>query len=232
MTRSHAPVPESAFFTPALFAFLRELKVHNDRDWFQANKGRYENDVKAPLLRFIAAFGEPLAGLNRHFLADPRPVGGSMFRIYRDTRFAGPGSPYKTNAGAHFRHRDCAREVHSPAFYLHLQPRESFLAAGLWRPDAQALRQVRTRIVTHARAWKALREGGIEVQGDALQRVPQGFDPAHPWADDLRLKDFYAVEGLTDREVCAPDFLARFTEACRRHLPLLAFLAKAMDLPW
>jgi uncharacterized protein (TIGR02453 family) len=155
-----------------------------------------------------------------------------MFRIYRDTRFAHDKSPYKTNVGAHFRHRDCSREVHSPAFYLHLEPRSSFVAAGLWRPDPEALRKVRTAIVARSRAWKALREGGIEVQGDALVRVPQGFDPAHPLADDLRLKDFYTVEGLSDREVCAPDFLDRFTAACRRNLPFMAFLAKALELAW
>jgi uncharacterized protein (TIGR02453 family) len=222
----------SAFFTPALFAFLRELKADNSREWFQANKDRYETDVKAPMLGFIGAFASPLEGLNRHLLADPRPAGGSMFRIYRDTRFAHDKSPYKTNVGAHFRHRDCSREVHSPAFYLHLEPRSSFMAAGLWHPDPDALRKVRTAIVARSRTWKALREGGIDVQGDALVRVPQGFDPAHPWADDLRLKDFYTVEGLSDREVCAPDFLERFTETCRRNLPFMAFLAKALELAW
>lgn len=227
-----SPASPESWFTPALFAFLRDLKANNDREWFQANKGRYEADVKAPVLAFVGAFAEPLAGLNRNFLADPRPVGGSMFRIYRDTRFAGAKSPYKTNVGAHFRHRDCSREVHSPAFYLHLEPRASFVAAGLWHPDAEALRKVRTAIVTRARAWKALREGGAEVQGDALVRVPQGFDPDHPWADDLRLKDYYTVEALSDQEVCAPDFLERFTGACRRNLPLLAFLTKALELEW
>lgn len=226
-----SPGPDT-FFTPALFAFLRELKSDNSREWFQANKARYEADVKAPMLRFIGAFAEPLEGLNRHFLADPRPVGGSMFRIYRDTRFAHDKSPYKTNVGAHFRHRDCTREVHSPAFYLHLEPRSSFVAAGLWHPDPESLRKVRTAIVSRARTWKALREGGVEVQGEALVRVPQGFDPSHPWADDLRLKDFYTAEGFTDREVCAPDFMARFTDVCRRNLPFVAFLAKALDLAW
>jgi uncharacterized protein (TIGR02453 family) len=223
---------ESALFTPALFRFLRELKRNNEREWFNANKGRYEADVKAPMLRFIGAFAEPLGRLNKHLLADPRPVGGSMFRIYRDTRFAGDKSPYKVNVGAHFRHRDCTRDVHSPAFYLHLQPGESFAAAGLWHPDPDSLRKVRDRIVSHARAWKALREGGIEVAGEALVRVPQGFSPDHPWADDLRLKDFYTWEPLADREVCAPDFLDRYAGACRRALPLMAFLTRAVELPW
>ncbi len=232
MLQAKGSTPVTGPFTPALFAFLRELKKHNDREWFQANKNRYEEDVKGPMLRFIGAFAGPLEGLNRNLLADPRPAGGSMFRIYRDTRFAGDKSPYKTNVGAHFRNRHCTRDVHSPAFYLHLQPGESFAAAGLWHPDPAALRKVRDSIVARSRAWKALREGGIEVQGDALVRVPQGFDPGHPWADDLRLKDFYTYEPISDRDVCAPDFMAWFTGCCRRNLPLMAFLTKALELPW
>ena len=86
-------------FDPALFQFLRELKAHNDRDWFLAHKGRFEADVKGPMLSFITAFAEPLAGITKHFVADARPVGGSMFRIHRDARFSRDKSPYKTNVG-------------------------------------------------------------------------------------------------------------------------------------
>jgi len=154
-----------------------------------------------------------------------------MFRINRDTRFSGDKSPYKTNVGAQFRHRQCTREVHSPGFYLHLEPGQSFVSTGLWHPGPETLLQIRQRIKDKTRAWKALREG-CEVSGEALKRVPQGFDPNHPFADDFKLKDFYTHQPLTDREVCAPDFMERFTEACRQGAPLVAFLTKAMELPW
>ncbi|HWQ08093.1 MAG TPA: TIGR02453 family protein, partial [Holophaga sp.] len=201
-------------------------------EWFQANKARFEADVREPMLGFIMAFAEPLRRINQHFVADPRPAGGSMFRIFRDTRFARDKSPYKTNVGAQFRHQDCTKDVHAPGFYLHLEPGASFVSAGLWRPDGDALRQVRERIVARTKEWKALQDGGLEVQGEALKRVPQGFDPAHPFAEDLKLKDFYTHVPLSDREVCAPDFLERFAEACRRNAPLVAFLTKALALPW
>jgi uncharacterized protein (TIGR02453 family) len=219
-------------FSPSLFKFLRELKADNDREWFQANRDRYEADVKMPMLGFVMAFAEPLAGLNKHYLADPRGSGGSMFRINRDTRFSHDKDPYKTNVGAQFRHRDCSKDVHSPGFYLHLEPGGCFASAGLWHPDPDSLRKVRERIVSHTRAWKALQSGGLEVAGEALKRVPAGFDPGHPCAEDLKLKDFYAHTPLTERDVCAPDFLERFTGECRRMLPLMAFLTKALDLPW
>ena len=233
MPQPHAPgKTPSGWFQPSLFRFLAELKASNEREWFQANKPRFEREVREPMLAFIAAFAGPLEGLNRHYLADPRPSGGSMFRINRDTRFSGDKSPYKTNVGAHFRHRECTREVHSPGFYLHLEPGQSFVSTGLWHPDPETLLKIRQRIKEKTRAWKTLRDGGLEIQGDALKRVPPGFDPNPPFAEDFKLKDFYTHRPLADQEVCAPDFMERFTEACRQGAPLVAFLTKAMDLPW
>jgi len=114
---------------PELFGFLEELKDNNDRTWFQANKSRYEEQVKSPLLAFIGGFDERLQRLSPHFVADPRPVGGSMFRIYRDVRFAKDKSPYKTAAGIHFRH-ERAKDVHAPGYYLHLEPAGDVRSAG------------------------------------------------------------------------------------------------------
>lgn len=221
----------TTWFTPALFRFLSELAANNDRDWFQANRERWEGDVRDPMLAFILALGEPLAGLNRHFLADPRPSGGSMFRIFRDTRFARDKTPYKTNVGAQFRHVDCPRDAHAPGFYLHLEPGASFMGAGLWRPDPASLAKVRQRILANPRAWRAAK-AGLEVQGDQLARVPAGVDPAHPLADDLRLKDFYTCTGLTQREICSAGFLEAFVANCQANLKLMKFLTQAVELPW
>ena len=220
------------WFRPELFQFLAELGANNNRDWFQDHKDRYEGEVRKPLLAFIQAFGEPLAGISRQYLADPRPSGGSMFRIHRDTRFAGDKSPYKTNVGAQFRHARCSRDVHAPGFYLHLEPGGCFTSAGLWHPDPASLKRVRDHIVEHPRAWKALRSAGLDIQGATLVRVPQGFDAAHPLAEDLKLKDFYTTLALTQRQVCAGDFLEAFTDRCRTNAPLVKFLAEALALPW
>ena len=114
---------------------MADLAENNRREWFQANKDRYETHVKDALLTFVSDFGERLAGISPHMVADPRPSGGSMFRIYRDVRFSKDKSPYKTNAGVHFRH-EVGREVHGPGLYLHLQPGMIFAAAGIWRPNS------------------------------------------------------------------------------------------------
>ena len=93
-----------AYITPELFQFFRELKVNNNRDWFQANKMRYETQVREPLLQFITDFGLRLAEVSPHYVADARKSGGSLFRINRDVRFSKDKSPYKTAAGIQFRH--------------------------------------------------------------------------------------------------------------------------------
>src|ERR687888_2095108 len=108
-------------FTPALFSFLRDLRENNDREWFNANKQRYEDDVKEPALEFVSDFPPLLEEISPHLVADPRPVGGSLFRIYRDTRFSKDKTPYKTHTGISFRH-EVAKDVHAPVYYLHLDP--------------------------------------------------------------------------------------------------------------
>src|SRR5205823_3395521 len=93
-----------AYFSPKFFKFFRELGINDERAWFEENRQRYESDVKGPLLQFIADFAAPLRKISKHYVADPRPNGGSIFRIYRDVRFSKDKSPYKTHAAAHFRH--------------------------------------------------------------------------------------------------------------------------------
>ena len=218
---------------PGLFRFLKDMKAHNDREWFSENKARYEAEARDAMLRFIAEFSGPLSSISKHFIADPRPSGGSMFRIYRDTRFSKDKSPYKTHLAAHFPHRTVnAGGVHGPGFYLHLEPSGSFAGGGLWHPDAESLLKVRQAIATKPAAWKALRKSGLEIEGEALMRVPQGFASTHPFAEDLKLKDFYTTSSFTNAQVVAPDFLDQVAGACRSAAPLVAFLCKALDLPW
>ena len=128
-------------FTRKTFGFLRDLSENNDREWFQANKGRYEEDVKRPALEFIRDFSESLKTLSPHFKADPRANGGSLFRIYRDTRFSKDKSPYKTFTGIQFRH-DRGKDAHTPGFYLHLEPRQCFVGLGIWHPDGKRVNTI------------------------------------------------------------------------------------------
>ncbi|MGH7537767.1 MAG: DUF2461 domain-containing protein [Gemmatimonadales bacterium] len=222
----------TAYFESDLFRFLQELKRNNRRDWFDKHKPRYETAVKRPLLRFIADFDARIRTLSKHFHGDARPSGGSMFRIYRDTRFSSDKSPYKTHAAAHFPHRTAGKDVHTPGFYLHLEPGNSMGGGGLWQPDAPALKKVRDRIVQRPTDWKEVVSARLTILGDSLKRPPAGYDADHPFIADLKRKEFYVMTEFTDRQVCAPDFMDRYLDACRTASPLVRFLAQAVGLPW
>ena len=223
----------SRYVTPSTFRFLRELARNNNREWFNANKERYIEEVREPLLSFVEAFGAKLEKISSSMVADPRPNGGSLFRIYRDTRFSKNKSPYKTYAGMTFRHVD-GRDVTAPSFYLHLEPGRVFTAAGMWHPPSDALKQVRDALVEHPERWqRATRGRGRALDdSDRLKRAPRGFDPEHPLVEDLRRKSFTIGSSFSQKEACAPDFLNRFAQASRRAGPLMEFLTRAVGLRW
>jgi uncharacterized protein (TIGR02453 family) len=219
---------DGPFFTPELFVFMRQLKRHNNREWFARNKSRYEEAVRDPALRFIGSFAAELAKLSRHFVADPRPTRGSLFRIYRDTRFSGDKLPYKTHVGIHFSH-ETGKDAHAPVFYLHLQPDNCFAAAGVWHPDNPTLTRIRTAIVGQPKRWAKVRRQ-LELEGESLARPPRGYDPQHPFIEDLKRKDYLASVVLTEAQVCGPKFLAEYAGACRTMRPLVEFTTQALGL--
>lgn len=226
----------TAYISPELFAFLRELKANNDRTWFEANKERYERLVRQPLLAFISDFGLRLAEISRHYIADDRPLGGSLFRIYRDVRFSPDKSPYKTAAGIQFRH-ESGKDVHAPGFYLHLEPDNVFAGAGLWRPDKATLTRIRDAIVANPDRWQEASQDAAfrsvyRLGGETLTRPPQGYDPDHPFISDLKRKEFIADISFSETDACNPAFIDRYADACRQAGPYMKFLTTAVGLPW
>jgi len=221
-------VPVTAIFSPELFVFLKQLKRNNDREWFAKNKARYQQVVVEPAMMFIGGFAEGLAELSSHFVAEARTTRGSLFRIYRDTRFSSDKLPFKTHIGIHFSH-ESGKDAHAPVFYFHIEPGGCFAAAGIWHPDNRALTKIRTAIVADSERWgKAVRK--LELEGGSLVRPPKGFAPDHPFIEDLKRKDFVASVSLTDEQVCSPKLMKDFTAACRTMTPLVEFTTKALGL--
>ncbi len=225
-----------AHFTRSTFGFLQDLSENNDREWFNENKDRYLAAVQEPALDFITSFSGPLGKISPHFVADARAVGGSMFRIHRDTRFSKDKTPYKENTGVQFRH-EAAKDAHAPGYYLHIQPGECFIGVGLWRPETSVAYQIRNHITEHPDAWKkATRRKPFtdvfEMAGESLVRPPKGFPDDHPLIDDLKRKDFIASRRLTQKEVTASDFLETFTGHCRAATPFMRFLCQAVGVPF
>jgi len=219
-------------FTGAFFDFLRDLKRHNDRDWFADNKARYVQDVQDPFLQFIGDFAPRLRQISRAYVADTRKMGGSMFRIHRDTRFSPDKSPFKTWIAARFPH-EARRKVEGgvPGFFLHLDPGDSFGGGGVYHIELPQLTKIRRRIVDEPRAWTAAVKD-LEPQGEQLKRAPSGFPATHEHVEDLKRRQLFTLAPFTEKDVIADGFLDGFTASCERAAPLIEFQTKALGLRW
>lgn len=229
-------MPGNAYFTPELFKFLRDLTKRNNRVWFQENKWRYEEFVRGPFLKFIEAYQPRLHSISPQFIADPKPTGGSLLRIYRDMRFRKDQAPYQTMMAARFPHRAFKQRT-APGLYLQLDPQHCFFACGLWHPDADTRALVREAIIREPQRWKRVAKTKAfasiwELSRESFKRLPPGCDPKHPFAQDLARKDFAAGMHLTEAEVCGMHFLDQIVKATRAAAPFLEFLTRAIGLPW
>lgn len=223
-------------FPADFFGFFEDLSAHNSRPWFNDNKARYYAAVVSPISEFIVCMTPRLHEISPHYLADPRPYGGSMFRIHRDTRFSADKMPYKTHAGVQFRH-ERGRDAHAPGFYVHLAADGLFFGGGIWLPPAPQLARIRDFIVDNPRTWSRVADaepvrqaGGI--QGDTLKRPPRGFDANHPHIEDLKRKSFYLMNEAPAADALQPRFIDQVSEAFRRAAPLNRFVCDALNLPF
>lgn len=220
------------YFTRDALVFLEELAANNDREWFARNKSRYEEHVKVPALRLIEHIAPELERISPHFMATPR----SLFRIHRDTRFSKDKSPYKTHTGIQFRHTQSA-DVHAPGFYFHVQPGSVFAALGIWHPSGPALRGVREHIAEEPATWRRVTRARsfastFRIEGERLKRVPRGFDPEHPLADDLRLKDYVGWCELPESFLTGPRLPRELGRLYARGSAFLRFLCESVGVPF
>jgi uncharacterized protein (TIGR02453 family) len=223
-------------FEPTIFQFLEELADHNDRPWFQKNKRRYEREVLEPALAFIRAFEPRLKRISKFFVASDRRTGGSLMRVYRDTRFSKDKTPYKTNVGIQFRH-EFGRDVHAPGFYVHVAPAECFLAVGVWRPDRESLARIRQALVDKSDRWRRAKNDKkfrkyFDLAGDSLKRPPRGFPADHPLVDDLKRTDFVGLCELTEQDVLDEEYFETVATSFLASRPFMRFLCDALNVPF
>ena len=221
-------------FSQATLDFLDELAAHNERAWFEANKPRYEELVREPALDFIAAMEPGLTKFAPNFRAEPRKMGGSLMRVFRDTRFSRDKTPYKTNIGIQFRHA-LGKDVHAPGFYVHIATDGCFLGVGCWHPEAEALGRIRDFVAADPERWFAARDARKfaalwSLSGDRLTRPPRGYAADHAAIEDLKFKDFVAMAPLGFDEIVGPGLVqiagTRFAAAA----PFMGFLCAAVGV--
>jgi len=227
-------------FTAASLRFLRDLARNNKKPWFEAHRDEYEADVRAPMRALIEEMDVRFARFAPELTGDPKR---SMFRINRDIRFSKDKSPYKTHAACWFRH--CAAdhrvggdaEAGSAGLYFHLQPRKSFVGAGIWMPPRPALDKIRDAIADDPKAFGRIIEsaaarrrfGGLDDEA-MLKRMPRGFSEDHPAARWLRYQSFTIGRQLSDRQVLSPRLADGLEKDFRLMLPLVRWLNGALGL--
>ena len=225
----------SSYFSQASLKFLRSLARNNSREWFHAHKADYEAHVRAPFQRLLIDLQPALAVVSAHYRADPKSVGGSLFRIQRDTRFANDKAPYKAWQGARLFH-ERGRQVEAPSFYLHLQPGGCFVGAGLWHPQPDTLRRVRQFLIDNPGSWKAaahdpkFRKRFELDDSERLTRTPRGFPADFEFADDLRRKNFVAFRSIDDHVMTGPRLLKLLETDLAGLAPFTDYLCAALDL--
>jgi uncharacterized protein (TIGR02453 family) len=223
-------------FRPEAIDFLAELAQNNDRAWFQPRKADYERLLKEPMEGFVSALAQAFDAQGVPLQADPKT---SIFRIYRDTRFAKDKSPYKTNVGASFPwvegaggEASISHTEHGNGAYFHLQPGESFAGGGMWHPSKPLLDAFRSAILDDEQRVRGaledpafLAEFGPVRSHETLKRVPPGFPPDHPMADLARYKNLTFGRRLSDDEVYSPDLPNILARAYAKATPVFRFLS-------
>ncbi len=218
----HALPPFPGFREEA-FTFLRDLRAHNDRAWFQPRKAVYEDELLWPMRCLVGGLGRDLPPRGLPLTGDP---GRAVFRVYRDTRFSKNKEPYKTHVGAYLtrsgdRHED-------GGLYVHVAPGDVFVGGGFWSPDPVLLRRWRERLAAAPAAFldvaDGLAEAGLDLRyQEPLKRLPRGYE-AHadaPIADALRARGIFAVRPATEAEAADPAFAEAAAATALALRPLL-----------
>jgi len=218
-----------AYFRPQALTFLRNLKRHNDRDWFQPRKAVYEAELKEPMLAIIRKVTDAMMDFAPHFI---RPAEKCLFRIYRDTRFSNNKLPYKTHIGAWWAHENLEK-TSGAGYYFHIAASEVIIAAGAYMPEKDQLAQIRHWLLdNHAEFRALLKKPAVkrtfsEFEGNALTRPPKGFPADHPALDLIRCRQWGLAATLPAKAALEKNFAATVA----RHFRIAAPIVDALNTP-
>lgn len=212
-------------------SFLKDLKKHNDREWFEKNRGRYDA-ARAEIADVVTGF---IAGLAKH---EPAIAGltakDCVFRIFRDVRFSKNKLPYKTNMGAYI--SPGGKKSVLAGYYLHIEPGGSFLAGGMWMPEGEALRKIRQEIdyngndlkkILNGKKFKAT-FGGLDPE-HKLKTTPKNYTKDHPDIELLKHTSFICWTSFDDKTVLGKDFVKTAVKTAELLVPFNRFLNTAVS---
>ena len=223
--------PPFAGFPREALRFFRRLKKNNNREWFLAHKGEFDDFVKAPMQALVSALQPGFQSFAPEFDLDPAK---SIFRIYRDVRFSKDKSPYKTHIAAHFVIPGNKKGVEGSGYYLQIAPSEVFLGGGIYIPDGDQLKSIRHAISAQSEEFlriiknTAFRKQFGALEGNRLQRVPTGYSTEDSLAEFLKLKQFFVGLQFKDDDCEDEQFVNLCLKVCKTAAPFVDFLNKAV----
>jgi uncharacterized protein (TIGR02453 family) len=207
--------------------FLTDLSQNNNRDWFNNHKDRYI-EARDNIIAFADAL---LREMNKHDHIETESGKKSVYRIYKDVRFAKDKTPYNTHWSASFKR---ATKKLRGGYYFRIEPGNSGLVAGFWGPGPDDMKRIRQDIDTNYQAWRDLLEDKTVVEpfgdlyGEQLGSAPRGYAKDHPAIQLLRYKQFMLRYLFTDEEVLSPDFLYKVNDVFKKMRPFLNFMSEVL----
>ena len=209
------------------FNFLQKLKKNNHRDWFNAHKTIYQQE-----LELVEVFAEALLReLNKHDEIETPSGKKSLHRIYRDIRFSSDKTPYKANWSGYFKR---ATKYRRGGYYFHLESGNSYIAGGFWGPNAEDLKRVRDDIAFDATPLRKILKSrsftttfGV-LQGEQLKTAPKGFEAGHEAIDLLRYKQFLLIRRFSDKEVLSDTFLKEASQTFKNMRPFFDYMSEVL----
>lgn len=211
-------------------SFLRQLKKHNNREWFAAHKTSYEEFVKFPMQSLIASLAHSMSGIAPEIQFDSRK---SIFRIYRDTRFSKDKTPYKTSIAAVFHPK--GKWEASAGYYLHIEPKIIYVGGGIYMPNGPQLKSIRHAIAGRPEEFLAIvtekkfRKKYAGLEGEQLQRAPLGFPASHKMIEWLKHKSYYTGVEWNEKECHSSRFIEKIVGVYKDLLPLIRFLNSGLS---
>ncbi len=204
---------------PNIYSFFSELNQNNNREWFNRHKDEFKL-----LEKEINQFGSGLFKLiNEHDSLEKF----KLFRIYRDVRFSKDKTPYKTHFGMAFKR---TKPMLRGGYYLHLAPKNNFLACGFWGPEPADLNRIRKEFEIDANEFRSITKNNEfyniwgELEGEELKTAPKGFDKNHPNIDLIRKKQYIFTHHFDAKESTEIDFDQRLSIAIKKARPFVDYM--------
>ena len=215
--------------------FLKQLEKNNNREWFEAHRKEYEENLLTPAEDFVLAMGEKLTKIGPEIIAIPK-TDKSIFRLHRDVRFSKNKLPYKSNLGMFFWEGE-RKKMECPGFYVHIEPNLIFVGSGVYEFSKETLEIYRNAVDDPVKGKaldsvvkKILKSGKYTLGMKKYKKIPKGFDPESPYAEYLFYNGLYfSYETKDVKEVLRGDFVDFAFKICKDLLPFHKWLVDILE---